>query len=409
MKPIDASKEINSLIKKQELIRNKSINLVSSENLTSPEVRLAVSSDFMHRYMLSGTQQFDAIHRIAEQVGKELFSIRYIDFRAISGHVADLIIMNALSKNGDNVMMFNDSQGGHPIDDACLMLGRRPIFFGFNSEEYNIDIEKTIKRIEKENPSLLVFNSAYLLFPHPINEISKITDACICYDASHPLGLIAGKQYPHPLKEGADVMIGGTQKTLWGTQKALIMSDDFDVMNEIIDKSWRLKNPFAGNKHYHHIVGLAIALCEFAEYGEEYAKQVIKNAKSLGQNLSNLGFKVLCPNKGFTETQTIMVDVASLGGGVVVRDLLDKANITTSALQLPKDRKTQSKSGIRIGTPEVTRLGMKESEMAEIAKFIKSLIIDNKDAKIISKEIAEFRNDFQTIYFCFRARKYGEG
>ena len=397
-----AAKEIMVLIQKQESVRKASINLVSSENLTSPQVTSAVCSDFMHRYMLSGKEQFEAILKIAEQICKTIFSLAFVEFRAISGQLADMIIFNALSKPGHNVMLLDsDTQGAHPLEDACRALGRRPVYFEFNPQEYNIDVDKTVTRIEKEKPDLILFNAANLLFPHPVKIISESTDASICYDASHPLGLITGGQFPHPIEEGADVMIGGTQKTLPGTQHALIMSDDPEVMKRIVDESWGPKNAFAGNRHYNDIVGLALALCETAEYGKQYAEQIVKNAKALASDLNDVGFNPLCPDKGFTETQTILVNVGNLGGGTVARDLLDQSNITSSATRLPVDKHEESISGIRLGTPEVTRLGMREAEMGEIAQFIKKVLLEKKSPKRMREEIAEFRSEFQDVHYRF--------
>ncbi len=141
------------------------------------------------------------------------------------------------------------------------------------------------------------------------------------------------------------------------------------------------------------------------EFGRKYAKQVIKNAKALGQALYERGFKVLGEHKGFTESHVLLIDITEHGDGGKIEKELEKANIIINRNLLPWDiregRHYMNPGGIRLGTSEITRLGMKEKEMEEIAEFIKRAIVDKEPAEKVKEHVVGFRKNFQKIHFCF--------
>ena len=165
------------------------------------------------------------------------------------------------------------------------------------------------------------------------------------------------------------------------------------------------------NHHLHNVAGLAIALAEMLEYGKEYHKNIIENAKALGQALYEKGFNVLMEHKGFTESHQIAVDITefekTIGLGGDIEKLLEKANIILNRNLLPYDiaqgRHYQNPGGLRIGTSEITRLGMGKGEMTDIAELMKKLLIDKKDPKKVRSEVADFRKDFQEISVALQA------
>lgn len=165
---------------------------------------------------------------------------------------------------------------------------------------------------------------------------------------------------------------------------------------------------FPGNTsshHLHHVAGKAVALAESLEFGKEYAKDVIKNAKALAESLAGYGFGVLGEKRGYTASHQIAVDVSKFGDGGAIEKELEKANIILNRQLLPGDIKAgrhyMHPSGVRIGVPEVTRLGMKESEMNVIASFIKRVVIDKVDPMRIAKDVSEFRKNFQKVHYAF--------
>jgi glycine hydroxymethyltransferase len=155
----------------------------------------------------------------------------------------------------------------------------------------------------------------------------------------------------------------------------------------------------------HHVAGKAVALAESMEFGKDYAKQVIQNAKSLAQFLAASGFGVLGEKRGYTESHQIAVDVSKFGDGGTIEQELEKANIILNRQLLPGDIKAgkhyMHPSGVRIGVPEVTRLGMKKGDMETIAAFIKRVVIDKVDPTQVAKDVSAFRKDFQKVHYAF--------
>jgi len=242
------------------------------------------------------------------------------------------------------------------------------------------------------------------LFPHPVKELSsflKSYDMHINYDAAHVAGLIAGNQFQDPLREGADTMTMSTHKTLFGPQGGLVLGSE--KYAEAIKKA--IFPGLTSSHHIHHMAAKAITFAEALEFGKDYSKQVIKNAKVLAETLNDFGFKVLGEKRGFTQSHQIAVNVLDFSDGGKVEADLEKANIIVNRQLIPGDIKAGRNyfhpGGIRLGVSEITRLGMKESEMKEIASFIKNVIIEKKNAKKLASNIRTFRKKYQKVQYCF--------
>jgi len=272
-----------------------------------------------------------------------------------------------------------------------------------------LDVDKTKKKIidlKKDGrlPKMAMFGGSLFLFPHPVKELADFLKGYhmhVNYDAAHVAGLIAGGQFQDPLKEGADTMTMSTHKTLFGPQGGLVLSSE--KFGERIKKA-----TFPGltsSHHIHHMAAKAITFAEALEFGKKYASQVVKNARILAEALSGLGFKVLGENRGYTKSHQIAVNVLDYSNGGKVESELEKANIIVNRQLIPGDIKAGRNyfhpGGIRLGVSEITRLGMKQSEMQQIASFIKQVIIDKKNPKKLVNQIKSFRKDFQKVHYCF--------
>jgi len=223
----------------------------------------------------------------------------------------------------------------------------------------------------------------------------------INYDAAHVADLIAGGKFQDPLREGADTMSMTTHKTLFGPQGGLVLGSE--KHEDAIKKA-----TFPGltsSHHIHHMAGKAVAFAEALEFGKDYASQVIKNAKVFAESLNEAGFKVLGEKRGFTESHQIAVNVLDYSDGGKVEADLEKANIIVNRQLIPGDIKAGRNyfhpGGIRLGVSEITRLGMKQNEMKEIASYIKEVIIDKKDHKKILTKVKSFRKNYQKVHYCF--------
>ena len=420
----DAYDEVFENLQKHNKWFENSIPLIASENVPSPAVREAIISDFGNRYaegwpgerVYAGCTYIDKVEVQCMDLAKRLFKAEFADVRPISGVVANLAIYSAFSNPGDVMIAPSIPAGGHishgkkeHSGTAGLVHGLEIEFFAFDPEEMNIDVEKTkakIQELDKQGklPKIAMFGGSVFLFPHPVKELAdflKGYNIHINYDAAHVAGLIAGDQFQDPLREGVDTMTMSTHKTLFGPQGGLVLAFEKDA--DAIKKA-----TFPGltsSHHIHHMAGKAVTFAEALEFGKEYASQTIKNAKLLAAELANLGFKVLGEKMGYTESHQTVVNVLDYGDGGKIEADLEKANIIVNRQLIPGDLKAKrnymSPGGIRLGTSEITRLGMKESEMQQIASLIKQVIIDKKDPKEITSQVIDFRKNYQKTEYCF--------
>jgi len=229
-------------------------------------------------------------------------------------------------------------------------------------------------------------------------EACRNRDVAILYDAAHVLGLIAGGCFQDPLREGALLLTGSVHKTFFGSQRGIVLSNAGEGEWRKIDKG-----AFPGSSSNHHLdtlVALAITTYEMMEFGHAYARQVVANAKELGRQLHEAGFKVAAPEFGFTESHQLAVDVMEFGGGDEVARHLKDNNIILNMNLLPHEplENVTNPAGIRLGVQEMTRVGMKEGEMAEIARLFKSCLIDGR---YVGEEVAELRKGYQAVQYSF--------
>ena len=416
--------KVFDLVEKHHKWFKSSIPLIASENIPSPAVREAIVSDFGNRYaegwpgerVYAGCVYIDEVELICNELAKNVFKSEFADCRATSGVVANLAIYSAFSNPGDHMLAASIPSGGHishgkkeHSGTAGLVHGLNIEHYPFSREDMTIDVDATKKKVDEmiangKKPAIAMFGGSLFLFPHPVKELAAFmhdNNIYVNYDGAHVAGLIAGGEFQDPMGEGSDSMTMSSHKTLWGPQGGIIVS--LEKYADNIKKAI-----FPGNTsshHLHHVAGKAIALAESLEFGKEYAKQVIKNAKTLAESLANFGFTVLGEKRGYTESHQLAVDVSKFGDGGTIEKELEKANIILNRQLLPGDIKSgkhyMHPSGVRIGVPEVTRLGMKESEMKEIATFIKQIVIDKSDPKQVANSVSGFREQFQKVQYAF--------
>ncbi|MBK5190376.1 MAG: serine hydroxymethyltransferase [Methanosarcinales archaeon] len=411
---IDMQEEIESVI---DAVRNhhelytNALPLIASENITSNPVRMLLASDLSHRYaegdvgnrFYQGCKYIDEIEEKAIRYAKELFDAEHVNVKPVSGVNANIAALFALTSPRDRMMALSVPNGGHISHSKYSIPAMRDLVletFPFDVKEMNIDTAKMLKEIKLKKPSLLLFGCSLFLFPHPVSEARAAADevgAKIVYDASHVLGLIAGNRFQDPLREGADVITSSTHKTFPGPQGAIILCKE-----EIKEKIERAVFPgTVSNHHLHHVAGLAVTLAEMLEFGKAYAAQTITNAKVLAQCLYEVGFDVLCEHKGFTESHQIAIDVLKYGGGAAVAQKLERANIIINKNLLPSDKDPDKPTGIRFGVQELTRIGMKDSEMREIASLITRAVRAKAEVNRVKEEVKELRKGFQEVKYCF--------
>ncbi len=402
--------------------RIESLNLIASENVMSPLAELVYLSDFMSRYAegkpkkryYQGTVYIDELEILLSEVMGKLLSTEFVEPRPVSGTIANAAVFKILGNPGDKALIAPVQAGSHVSHTkfgTLGALGMTQIYMPYDEENMNVDVDGAIKVMEREKPKFLVLGGSAYIFPHPVKELgeaAKSMDIKLVYDAAHVLGLIVGHQWQNPLEKGADIVTASTHKTFPGPQGGLIAFKEKDDYKKV---SKTIFPYFISNHHLHRIPATLITAVEMAIYGEEYATQIVRNAKALAEALAEEGFDVLGEHLGYTRSHQVLVDVTKVGGGDKSAKLLEKANIIVNKNLLPKDppEKVGDPSGIRLGVQEMTRYGMKESEMKEIAYYIRRVLIDRKEPSEIKKEVIEFRKAFTKVKYALEPRKEYSG
>jgi glycine hydroxymethyltransferase len=393
--------EFLTLIRKHEEYRLKScINLRADENYSSPQVRKALASDFCNRntspdprFIYRGTKLLREAENLTIELGKELFKADYINVYAPTGHTANIMIYFAFCKPGDKILVLAPECGGYSgieRDNLPKRLGLETIYFPFDEMNLNIDAKEghIRKLVESEQLSLIILGATYFLFPHPVRKITRIAHRYgvpVAYDGAHVMGLIAGGRFQDPLNEGADVLFGSTMKTLGGPPGGILLTNNKEIYERLTEVT---SYNAVSNKQYNRVVALGIRFAEMLENGKNYATQVIRNAQALAEFLSQKGIKIMFKDKGYTSSHMILLDVGGFrnninGHASAIAAKLEEANIIID------DRG-------RIGLAEVTRIGMKEKEMGEIADLFANVLILEVPLDKVRFEVRQLRSRFVT-------------
>lgn len=385
---------IQKLIREHEAFRSYTLNLIPSENIVSNAVKKALASDLASRYasrpeFYGGTKYIQRIWSSTEELASRVFEAEHANVTPISGHLADLIVVGSLCKRGDRVCAVPVDSGGYPgfarEGSIIDLMGLKPMYLPFSEKDFNVDLDESISLIEKWKPRLLMLGASLILFPQPVRALAKSVHEYgghVAYDGSHVLGLIAGRQFQDPLREGADFLLGSTHKTFFGPMGGLILSNRGDLMKKI---NQGISHRFLDNPHLNRIAALGVALEETRTHGERYAKQVISNAKALASALDKLGQPVKRTREGFTMSHQVYLDFGGYKRGARVRDRLEKAAIIVD-------------SGVRLGTNEVTRRGMREREMRTIAELMVEAL--TRQPYMVVQRVKKVLRAYRKTEFC---------
>lgn len=428
--PVDIQ-DIESFVRSQENWRGReTINLIASENAQSPAVRRVQDSDFMARYAeghpneegrvlryYQGTRYIDEIERAAKREILELFRCRQADVRPISGNAANTAIALGLLRGGDTIIANSTDAGGHISHNLVGVFGRRIqvrgqsltsgkdnsvklSFFPLTEDHYHLDDKAAVEMIDRLRPQLVVLGKSLFLFPEPIAELVPVCrehKIPILFDGAHVLGLIAGGEFQDPLHEGATYLTGSTHKTFPGPQRGVILAnlEDLDAETYWTPADRGVFPGSSSNHHLHSLAGLVVATREMKLHGSAYASQIVRNAQAFGRALSEQKVSVEAKEFGFTRSHQVAVNVSSFGGGVEVARRLESQDVIVNYNMLPGDQDPRNPSGLRMGVQEMTRYGMCEGEMGELA----ALIADAARGKTVKESVNRLRARFSELQY----------
>ena len=407
---------ILNAVKSSGSLYRDGLGMIASENILSPLVRQIVGSDLHGRYAeglpgkryYQGCDDFDTIESLGIQLAKEVFGAEFANIQSTSGTVSNIGALKALAATGDKITAVSTADGGHISHARMGAVGLRDLnltTYPWNIERMEPDIDATCALIRQIQPKVALFGQSVFLFPTPLREMAsaaKEVGATVMYDGAHVLGLIAGGEFQDPLREGADVMTGSSHKTFPGPQGGFLLSSSKD---DIFQK--RLNNAmFPGvcsSYHLHHVAGKVMALAEFKEYGQAYARDTVVNAKAFAAALASEGFDVLAEARGYTASHQVLTRHGELdsGAGAKAAVLLEKAGIITNMNMLPGDTKAMSPSGLRLGVQELTRVGFSKDEMADVASLYARVLLRLEDPFSVRKDVHALKSQHQIVRYCF--------
>ena len=389
--------QIYELIRQEEVRQSGSIRLIPSENYISKAVMLASASCLTNKYSegypgkryYEGQQVTDLIEKIAVQRAKKIFKSDHANVQPYSGSVANLAAYAALLDPGDTIMGLSLPYGGHLTHGWKVSVTSK----FYNSVPYTVSVDTgrlDYDRIEdlakKHRPKLII--SGATAYPREIDfevfgNIAKSVGAYHLSDIAHISGLVVAGIHKSPVPY-ADVVSTTTHKTLRGPRGGMLLCKALHAKN--IDGA--VFPGLQGGPHMHTLTALAVALAE-ADTPEfvQYAKQIVKNAKRLGERLLEYGFNLV---SGGTDNHLILIDLRNKDiPGKKMAKALDRAKIVTNYNTIPGDpNPPSSPSGLRIGTPAVTTRGMKEEQMERIAGFI-NRVSENIDNESVIEEVGK--------------------
>jgi len=388
------SGQLKRVLERHELWRTEQcLNLIASENVTSPKVREILGCDLGHRYTARdrfylGSKLTDEVEEMARQLVCDVFGSESADVTPLSGHVADMTLLATFARPGDKIVTVSADDGGYPgtCEGGCpRILGLKNLYFPFDKDRWNIRTDRTIELITSEKPRLAVLGASLILFPYQVEPVAKAcleTGAVLAYDGSHVLGLIAGGTFQQPLREGARVLIGSTHKSLFGPQGGIIAS--FQTEGEAMKQT--IFPAILDNAHWNRIAALAQALVEAKRFGRHYAKQVIRNSHALAEALDESGVPVRCREYGYTSSHQVLLDMDRLKDAEKMPDKLEEANVIV-------DR------GIRLGTNEMTRRGMQEKDMNEVAGIIARIVRGQETPRAAKRRVIALARKFRRLHY----------
>lgn len=411
--PADDDAELFGIIDAEVERQNTTLQLIASENFTSPAVLRATGTVLTNKYSegypgkryYGGNEIVDQAEDLARERAKDLFGAEHANVQPHSGANANMAVYLAMLQPGDTVLGLRLDQGGHlthgsPVNASGILY--RFVSYGVTASDERIDFDQVRDLAKQHQPKIIVAGAtAYprIIDPVPFREIADEVGALFMFDAAHIAGLIAGGVHPNPV-EHADIVTFTTHKTLRGPRGGCILSKAEHAA--AIDKA--VFPGSQGGPLDHVIAAKAVAFREAADPSfKDYAASVVANAEALARRLGEHGLRLV---SGGTDNHLMLVDLRSFDeelSGKKARLALDKAGISLNENTVPDDpRPPYITSGLRIGAPAVTTQGMGAEEMATVGDLIHRTLVGRTD----EAEIAAIRAEVRDL--CTRFAPYPE-
>jgi len=401
----DIDARLHRLGDDNEQIYTDCVNLNPAGNVMNPRAENLLSAGLSSHPSLghpgdkyeTGLEAVEEIEVIAAALAAEVFDARYSEIRVGSGALANLYAFMATCRPGDAIIAPPASIGGHVTHHDAGAAG----LFGLDihpapvdAESFSVDVDALGELATRVKPALITIGGSLNLEPHPVAEVCEVAagvGARVLFDAAHVCGLIAGRVWPNPLEQGADLMTMSTYKSLGGPAGGIVVTNS----RELAERVDAIAFPgLTANFDVGTSASLAIALLDWRTHGLDYATAMIDTAVALAGDCAARGLPVVSTASGHTSSHQLAIEAQRWGDGDVVSRRLRRANLLTSGIGLPG---SDGSAGIRLGTPEVVRWGMTAVDMPELAQLLADAL--EGDPSEVAERTVRFRHRFDRLHF----------
>jgi glycine hydroxymethyltransferase len=386
------------------------INLNPATNTLNPKAERLLASGLGNRPSLGypgdkyemGLEAIEKIEVMAAELAAEVFGAKYAEVRVGSGALANLYVFMATAKPGDTILVPPPEIGGHVTHHraGCAGLyGLRSVAMTVDAANYTVDVDAVRAQARQERPKLITIGGSLNLFPHPVKALRAIADeigAYLLYDAAHMSGMIAGKAWQQPLEEGAHAITMSTYKSLGGPAAGLIVSNDATLAERLDAIAYP---GLTANFDVAKTAALAMTLLDWKVHGPAYGAAMKETAAALARELSALGLPVHHAARGGTTSHQFAIEAHRWDGGQAASKKMRQANLLGCGIGLPAPAVGGDVNGLRLGVPEIVRIGIGPEHMATLAGLIARSLVGNDKPEAIAADVAEFRRGFRSLRF----------
>lgn len=345
-----------------------------------------------------------AIEELASALTQRLFGTPHADYRALTGSLANGLATAALTRPGEAIVMPPEWAFGHRSlgREGYPGSGGRPVLdMPWDSSALGPDLDGLHRLLHAERPRLVVLGVSRTLFPEPLAEVAQMArevGARLLYDAAHVFGLIAGGAFPNPLTAGFDLVTGSTHKTLPGPTGGAVLCRTAEDLESVASVGDAWLSTYSNAR----IAALTWTLAEMADHGTAYAARVVANARALAGALAGAGFAVVGAARGFTSTHQVLIDLTgTLDRAETARRLAGAWILVNPPGRVDGRLRAGRGEGLwlRLGSSAVSRLGMCEPEMRDIADLLARLLLRGEDPAAVGKRTRELVDHFRSVHY----------
>jgi glycine hydroxymethyltransferase len=378
----DTAAEIQRLVADNRRIHDREgINLNPASNVMNPRAEALMAAGLGSRASLGwpgdkyemGLQAIERIEVICAELAAEVFDARYAEVRVGSGALANLYVFMATCKPGDTLIAPPEAIGGHVTHHAAGaagLYGLKTVPAPVHADGYSVDVDALRTLARAVRPSLITLGGSLNLFPHPVAAVRAIADEVGCplmFDAAHLSGMVAGRAWANPLTEGAHVMTMSTYKSLGGPPGGLVVGNDAAIFERIDAIAYPgLTANFDAGK----TAALALSLLDWTAFGRDYARAMQDTARALAGALARAGLPLFAAERGGTTSHQFALEAARWGGGQAAARVLERSRLLACGIGLPIDPVAGDVNGLRLGVPEIVRLGFTPADMDALGMLV---------------------------------------